>query len=165
MPGFVRYFYEDGKMPSGTKQFFNEHGILTVHNIIAKCAAILMHKYFYFRKLLPSSLIDSFPQNTPTPDTMGYEENREWLDIYGTHIYTNSLYFKAPLLYSKLIKAEPCPPSAYHSLNNFKNHTKKTLLNIQKRGENDTWAVENFTLLNISGLRSSNRLIRDDAHL
>ena len=36
MPGFVRYFYKDGVIPTPTKSAFNEHKILTVHNIIAK---------------------------------------------------------------------------------------------------------------------------------
>ena len=36
MPGYIRYFYKDGVIPTHTKTAFNDFNILTVHNIIAK---------------------------------------------------------------------------------------------------------------------------------
>ena len=33
-PGYINYFYKDGTKPGGTKQYFREYGILTIHSIV-----------------------------------------------------------------------------------------------------------------------------------
>ena len=53
MPGYVNYFYKDGKdgqLPTSTKSFFNQNNILTIHGIIANQALKFMHK----AKMFPS---------------------------------------------------------------------------------------------------------------
>ena len=52
IPGFVKYFYKDGIIPSHTKPAFKEYNILTVQSMIAKNALMFM------RKLSDSPLIN-----------------------------------------------------------------------------------------------------------
>ena len=66
MPGFVRYFYKDGVIPTHTKSAFSEYKILTVHNIIAKNALLLMSKITNVKGMLPTSIENLFPaDNAP----------------------------------------------------------------------------------------------------
>ena len=44
MPGYVNYFYKDGKLPTGTKKCFTDYRVLTIHGIIASNALNFMHK-------------------------------------------------------------------------------------------------------------------------
>ena len=44
MPGYVNYFYKEGKIPTHTKESFYKYNILTIHGIIIKNALIFMHK-------------------------------------------------------------------------------------------------------------------------
>ena len=52
IPGFVKYFYKDGIIPSHTKPAFKEYNILNVQSMIAKNALMFM------RKLSDSPLIN-----------------------------------------------------------------------------------------------------------
>ena len=44
IPGFANYFYKDGETPHHTKFAFNNYGVLSIQNIIAKNALIFMYK-------------------------------------------------------------------------------------------------------------------------
>ena len=44
IPGYVRYFYKNGVMPTGTKSFFKKYNILTVQSVIAKNTLLYMIK-------------------------------------------------------------------------------------------------------------------------
>ena len=44
IPGYVRYFYKNGVMPTGTKSFFKKYNILTVQSVIAKNSLLYMIK-------------------------------------------------------------------------------------------------------------------------
>ncbi len=157
MPGYVQYFYKDGKLPSGTKSSFTNFGILTVHSLIVKNTLIFMHKISIFRKQLPHSVKDTIAHNAPTVNTNGFEECCEWLDNFGTQVYRNSLFYKGPLLYIDHKFDETRSPSACLSLNIFKKNVKNSLLKHQSSGEIDQWQADNFTLFNIAGLRKSAR--------
>ena len=158
MPGYVQYFYKDGKLPSGTKSSFTNFGILTIHSIIVNNALIFMHKISTFRKLLPHSVKDTIAGNAPTVNIDGFEECSDWLDNYGSLVYRKSLFYKGPLLYIDHKFDETRSPSACLSMNIFKKNVKKTLLKQQSYGEKDQWQADNFTLFNIAGLRKSARL-------
>ena len=165
MPGYVQYYYKDGKLPSGTKSSFTNYNILTIQSIIVKNALIFMHKISTFRKLLPQSLKETIPDNTPTAiandDT--FDQNSNWLDKFGSHAYKNSLFYKGPLLYIDGKFSETRSPAACLSMNIFKRNVKNSLLKHQSSGENDEWQANNFPLFNITGLRRSNRIIEQIA--
>ena len=160
MPGYVQYYYKDGKLPSGTKSSFTNYDILTIHRIIVKNALIFMHKISIFRKLLPQSLKDTIPGNTPiaiaNDDT--FEEYSNWLDKFGSHTYRNSLFYKGPLLYIDSKFNETRSPAACLSMNIFKRNVQNSLLKHQSSGEKDEWQANNFALFNITGLRRSARI-------
>ena len=77
MPGYVNYYYKDGKLPDHTKATFKEYEILTVHGVIIKNALTLMHKLTYMPGLLPSSIKDLFTSYIPKYGT-SYDDNINW---------------------------------------------------------------------------------------
>ena len=161
MPGYVQYFFKDGKLPSGTKSSFTKYNILTIHSIIVQNALIFMHKISLFTKLLPQSLKNTIPGNAPTTiagvDT--FEDYSDWLGKFGSQIYRNSLFYKGPLLYIDNNKFnEIRSPSACLSMKIFRNNVKNSLIKHQSSGEKDEWLANNFVLYNITGLRRSARI-------
>ena len=65
IPGFINYKFKDGKIPGHTKSKFSEYKILTIHNIIALNALILLHKIQNYPSLLPISIRKTIPANSP----------------------------------------------------------------------------------------------------
>ena len=65
MPGFVRYYYKNGELPTGTKTSFKEHKILSIHGIIAKSAILFLNKYHCQPDKLPQSIRDLIDTNAP----------------------------------------------------------------------------------------------------
>ena len=61
MPGFVNYFYKEGKIPAHTKTSFYSYGILTIFGIIMKNALLFMHKVNHFPSSLPPSIRETIP--------------------------------------------------------------------------------------------------------
>ena len=159
MPGHVRYFFnpENKTLPSSTKTAYCNLGLLTIHNMIAKNAAIFMFKLYNFKSLLPDSIAELFPRNIPLPSDMNHEKDSAWLNTYGTTVYRNSLFYKGPLLLNSVFKLDSIPPSSYHSINIFKKHATDVLLSAQSAGSLDSWEAGNNALQNIKGLRCSSR--------
>ena len=160
MPGYIQYFFKDGKLPSGTKSSFTKYKILTIHSIIAKNALIFMHKISIFPKLLPQSLKSTIPGNAPaaiiSDDT--FEEHSDWIEQFGSQVYRNTLFYKGPLLHIDSKFSEIRSPSACLSMKIFKNNVTNSLLKHQSSGEKDEWSANNFVLYNINGLRRSARI-------
>ena len=61
IPGFINNNYKDGIIPGHTKQYFNEYNILTIHNMIALNALVMLNKIRSFPSLLPNSIVATIP--------------------------------------------------------------------------------------------------------
>ena len=157
MPGYVNLFYNNGVMPTHTKPAFSQYGVLTVQGVIAKNASIFMYKLNKFPNSLPVSVIDTVRLVEPLHDT-NYESCQEWLDVYGTHTYRKSIFFKGPLMSIGHECMQLITPTNKLSIKAYKNEVKRMLLDIQTRGNVDEWQMDNFLLYNIAGLRKSARL-------
>ena len=96
MPGFVNYKYKDGILPGHTKLAFSEYNILTIQNVIALNALLLLHKFRNFPSLLPPSVRLTISDDSPTPGST-YETCENWLNVYSNHIFKKSVFLKAPL--------------------------------------------------------------------
>ena len=155
MPGFVNYFYKDGKLPTHTKSSFKEYKVLTVHGIIVKNALTLMHRMKYFQDTVPLSIKNLFPKDLPTYDS-DHISNSNWLEIYGSRDFRASIFFKGPLLaITEINKSITSPPSLF-SINIYKSSAKRIILEQQSvDSEDEAWPV--FLLFDIPGLRISNR--------
>ena len=154
MPGFVNYFYKDGKMPAHTKTSFHEYGILSVHGIITKNALIFMHKIRHFPSLLPPSIRETIPHNAPIVGS-NHENCSNWLEKYGQACYTSSIFGKGPLLAITDTNTELTTLPSILSLNIYEKLVKLELLKQQNIGDPENWP--NFLLYAIPGLRKSCR--------
>ena len=156
MPGFVNYWYKDGETPAHTKSSFHKFKILTVHNIIAKNALILMHKINHFPETIPRSIKNCFPCNRPTI-TSNHESCEDWLKIYNDIPYRSSVFYKGPILatneFNQNILAENL--ASLFSVKIYKNAVKKSLLSRQLEGNDSEWPA--FLIFNLAGLRQSSR--------
>jgi hypothetical protein len=157
MPGYVKYYYKDGTLPSHTKAAFSEYKVLTVQNVIARNALIFMHKVHKFTEFIPVSVSETISANAPC---LGSDHGtcQEWLEIFGTSIYRKSIFFKGPLIYVDPEASIIDVSTIFFSFNSYKNLTKKMLLELQKKGDDNQWDSNNFLLYNINGLRRSARL-------
>ena len=73
----MNYYYKDGELPEHTKLGFREHKVLTVQGVIVQNALILLHKVRNMSSLLPKSILELFPSNTPKQGTT-HEPNLDW---------------------------------------------------------------------------------------
>ena len=154
MPGYVNYFYKDGKLPAHTKTTFETHEILTIHGIITKNSLLFMHKYHNFPHLIPPSIKNIMPENTPSLNSND-DSNKEWFSKYGMNKYKSTILCKGPLLAISSLNQEVTTPSSVLSLNIYKNSLKRKLLSEQSKGIPEQWP--NFILHNTPGLRISSR--------
>ena len=157
MPGYVKYYYKDGTLPSHTKAAFSEYRVLTVQNVIARNALIFMHKVHKFTEFIPVSVSETISANAPCLDS-DHVTCQEWLDIFGTSIYRKSIFFKGPLIYVDPEASKIDVTTTFFSFNSYKTSAKKLLLELQKKGDANQWDSNNFLLYNINGLRRSARL-------
>ena len=157
MPGFVNYWYKDGKLPEHTKASFKQYGILTVHGIIALNALSFLHKVYHYPQSLPSSIVHTIPSNTPRPGYI-YGECYEWSQKYNNVPYRSTIFHKGPLLYITFTKINETCPSAlsYTSLKLYKKCAKQMLIDQQSSGSDDSFP--NFLIYTIQGLRFSTRI-------
>jgi exonuclease III len=158
MPGRVNYYFKDGKLPTHTKPGFNELGVMTVHNIIVQNTLLLLFKISgSLHSTVPISVVNTIDLDAPTHGST-HDTCRDWLDNYNCTLTRNSLFFKGPLL-----KIDPelsqtlLSPTSLLSIKALRGNIKRTLLDIQKRGDFNEWQSENFILFNIKGLRQSSR--------
>ena len=159
IPGYINYFYKDGKLPAHTKSFFNKYKIHTIHSIIVKNALITMHKIRNFSDKIPPSVGETISLSAPVCGS-DHESCEEWLEMYGTNIYRSSFFFKAPLIYSDPSTKSLETPITLRSIDAYKSEVKRFMLSVQGKGEKDEWHSDNFMLNNIQGLRKSARLQR-----
>ena len=157
MPGYVKYYYKDGILPSHTKSAFSEYKVLTVQNVIARNALIFMHKVHKFTEFIPVSVSETISANAPCLGS-NHGTCHDWLQIFGTSIYRKSIFFKGPLIYVDAEASKIDESAIFVSFNSYKNLTKKMLLELQKKGDENLWDSNNFLLYNINGLRRSARL-------
>ena len=87
MPGYVNYFYKEGKIPTHTNESFYKYKILTIHGLIVKNVLIFMHKVNHFPELLPKSIYETIPEKVPTSYSI-HENSRVWLKRYGQGVRT-----------------------------------------------------------------------------
>ena len=154
IPGFINYFFKDGILPGHTKWAFNEYKILTVHNIIAFNAFLIMEKIRSFPSSLPPSIVSTIPNESPMPGSK-YDDCESWLQKYNTFLFRNSIFFKGPMLYSTSGILENLDPGTFVSLRIFRSRVKNAILENQNEGVSDDWLADNFVLNKIKGLRSS----------
>ena len=88
IPGFINYKYKDGKIPGHTKSKFSEYKILTIHNIIALNAFLLLHKVHNYPTLLPKSIRETIPESSPIAGS-NHESCVKWLKFTITLFITN----------------------------------------------------------------------------
>ena len=148
--------YEDGKLPTRTKSFFNKYKILSVHNIIA---LVFIHKLNHFPDMLPESVRDTISQNRPVSRTNEMDA-AVWQLSYGSTHFKKSLFFKGPLLYVQDLNSSLIDSNIMLSvsLQYYKTAIKRELLKSQIGNDDDDWPL--FLLNHVQGLRSSSR-IRD----
>ena len=152
IPGYTNYFYKDGETPHHTKYAFNDYGVLSVQNIIAKNAIIFMYKLHKQPQSLPPSIIATVPENAPTTGST-HNTSDNWLKKYSGGQYAKSIFYKGPLLYSDIANEKLCA----NFTNVFKRNIKKMLLDMQSTGDPNEWQYTNNKLYNIIGLRRSKR--------
>ena len=97
MPGYVNYFYKEGKILTQTKESFFKYKMLKIHGLIVKNALIFMHKVNHFPELLPKSIYETIPENVPTSYST-HENSTVWLKNYGQGHFNSSIFSKSPLL-------------------------------------------------------------------
>ena len=156
MPGYVRYYYKDGILPTHTKPAFKEYNIMTVQSIIAKNGLLFMGKVLRFSSEIPKSIKDLIPKNSPS-HSVCHEVSNDWLDTYGTAQYRNTVFFKGPLLHNDYVNACPAIYSACHNINSYKKNAKNFLLQKQSDGSSHEWEAKNNILVHISGPRKMTR--------
>ena len=154
MPGYVNYFYKEGKIPTHTKESFYKYNILTIHGIIIKNALIFMHKIKHFPELLPKSIRETIPENAPTLNS-AHDNSTAWLEKYGQGYFNSSIFSKGPLLAITSNNIGITTPSSISYFKIYKTAVKKMLLELHNEGESDIWP--NFLLYSIPGLRKSTR--------
>ena len=159
MPGPTNYYYRDGNLPTGTKTFFNEHSILTVHGIIASNAMMFMNKFFHFPSLLPRYVKNTISTNVPTRNDGANisDEAFEWFNYHNTTQFRQSLFLKGPLLFIDTSISEAFNLVSCQSVNAFKSQCKRTILKLQGQGEAHDWSSSKFPIFLITGLRKSKR--------
>ena len=158
MPGPVNYFYRDGNLPTGTKPFFIDHSILTIHGIIASNSLMFMNNVFRYPHTLPNYVTDTISRNVPSRILGGFtESNYEWFNSHNTSLYRNSIFFKGPLLYIEASLDEVFNIFSCQSAKAFKSQSKKTIMKLQIGTDVNDWAATRFPIFEISGLRRSER--------
>ena len=154
IPGYINYKYKDGKTPGHTKSKFTEYKILSIQNLVAMNALILMQKFQNYPSLLPPSIKETISAYSPV-DGSNHESCEKWLKIYNNTHFSKSLFFKGPLLSADAKIVSLLPLTSFVSLKLYKTNIKQTLLTLQGSGDSCTWQNSNFTLYNIEGLRKS----------
>ena len=158
MPGYVKYCYKDGVLPTHIKSALKNYciSILTVQIIVAKNALIFMSKILRFTSDMPKSIRNLIPSTSSSQDAC-HEATPEWIDEYGTAKYRNSVFFKGPPLHNNFVNANPTIYAACHNVTSYKNRTKEILLDQQTAGSTIEWEAINNILTNIGGPRKLTR--------
>ena len=94
MPGYVKYHYKNGFLPTHTKSAFKNYSILIVQSIFARNALIFMSKVLRLTSDMPRSIIKLIQSTFPSHDA-SHEASPEWIYEYGSAKYKNSVFLKA----------------------------------------------------------------------
>ena len=144
----MNYNCKDCIIPEHTKQYFNEYNILTIHNIIALNALVMLNKIRSFPSSLPNSIVATIPTYSPEHGST-HDDCEKWLKTYNTPNSRNSLF-----LYSTTNFVEHSDIKRTTTPNISKNKVKKVILDCQGEGEAIEWEVDNFALYKCKGLRA-----------
>ena len=118
-----------------------------------------MHKVHNYPTLLPKSIRETIPVNSPVAGS-NHESCANWLKIYNNPFYNKSVFFKGPLLLSGTSINENLPLASFIAIKLYKKNIKEALLSSQSSGDTDDWQNYNFVLYNFSGLRRSHTSYR-----
>ena len=161
-PGFNSNYFKDGLTPCHTKPFFTEYNIMTVHSIIFTNVLIFMHKYQYFRKILPPLV-----SNVISPDAPKYDhsnlDSEAWMANHFTGKFRHVVSFKGPLFYLNympkiLEQFQNCHKNSINMpLKIFKRYVKSFALAIQSCGSLEEWEGLNTPLYYVPGLPREHR--------
>ena len=144
---FNNYFYnkETGCTPSHTKEIFNRHNILTVHNLIAKSFLVLMHKIYL--NIVPPGIGELFNiinlyqrRRDPLFFTVPYNRLKSTdrtITYYGPKLYNQT----ANILNKTLPPKEPQLQNKF--MNPYKATITRYISEIQNIGD-ETWTDKNF---------------------
>ena len=143
------YFYNKttGSKPCHTKSIFNQHGILTVHNLIAKNCLLQMHKVFL--NVTPPNITNLFNiinTNKPRRAPIFFEVQYSRLKSSD-----NLIAHKGPKIYNNIVNEynkNLCKnelPLQRKFLNSYKASITNHILMAQNQGD-ETWNDENFKL-------------------
>ena len=164
LPGLMNYWFKNGEPPASTKSGFYENKILTVHSVIAKNALMFMHKIKNVPNLLPMSIKKIIPPSAPifNGHDLSLSCVTTWSEKYGQHPYSNTLFYKGPLLAMSQCNINATSLPSLFNINIYKNSIKSMLLDQQNEGPTDEWPC--FLLYKIPGLRKSQRNKDDCAY-
>ena len=91
MPGYVNYWFKEGKLPAHTKEEFKKYNILTVHGTIVMNALVFMYKCRHFPNSLPVSICNLIPKTIPNFDD-NINDCGPWVDNFNTIIFRPSFF-------------------------------------------------------------------------
>ena len=157
MPGWINYYYKDGVCPSHTKPGFTDLKIPTVHNITLENIMLFLNKNYIFPTTLPLSVRQTISPHAPSPSTNS-DYRSYWYDEYNRKPYNLTTFFKGPLLYANIMTNNLQLGSINTSIISYKRAIKFYVLVVQGSGDSQEWHNDNFAILNIPGLRKSDRL-------
>jgi len=162
---FINHFYnkETGELPGHTKPIFNEHSILTVHNIVYLQTLAFLQKVY--NNIAPVAIRSLFEINTeqPKPTQLRAVKELKYFKAPRTRktAFDNTIFVKGPVLYNgaanefnrtlNITNPGPKKPEPYFQ-NKFTRPFKtaiKSLLRTQQSLEiPDQWTINNFSLYN-----------------
>ena len=101
------------------------------------------------------SVIQTISPDSPSL-TSPTDYSSDWYSKYNSPPYNNSTFYKGPLLYSNIMTENTELENA--TTNSYKKNIKTYLLHVQSSGDSQEWNCNNFKLINLPGLRSSDRI-------
>ena len=162
--GYSNYYFnkDTGELPSHTKNTFNEHGILTVHNLVLYQTMTTMSKVY--RKIAPKSICNLFVKNhNLDPDHNARQKTLDYFLVNRTRLVSEdkTIFNKGPRLFNDLVTninkiileenaqlksrqhRQPLLQNKFTS--SFKSKIKAYILSKQKIGTHE-WIPENDIL-------------------
>ena len=160
---YINYYYntDTGELPGHTKPIFNEHKILTIHNIVYMQTLTLLQKVY--NNVAPIAICNLFEKNTEHSKPTQLRAVKEITFFKPPRTkktaLDNTIFTKGPKLYNKaatkfnrapVISNPVAKKSEPHFQNKFtlpfKNTIKNMLLTQQSLETPDQWSISNFPL-------------------
>ena len=162
---FINHFYnkETGELPGHTKPIFNEHSILTVHNIVYMQTLAFLQKVY--KNIAPVAIRSLFDVNTEDskPTQLRAVKEHKYFKAPRTRktAFDNTIFLKGPIMYNKAANkfnctlniTNPGPKKNEPYFQNkftrpFKTAIKSLLRTQQSLEIPDQWTISNFLLYN-----------------